>query len=183
MLRTQARRRRPAATRIAALDPGRSFGIGALGFIAVMIAGLSALFVYNDYADSLVAPDELAINQPSYGAKIYDRNGKLLYEYVDDRSGLRRPVKLEDVAPAFLAATISTEDDSFFTNPGVNIKASAAPPGRTSARSSTDDERASKAPAAARSRSSWSRTSTSRRRTARSARPTASSRRSSSRWS
>src|SRR5689334_22200265 len=98
------------------------FGLGAIGFIAVMIAGLSALFVYNDYADSLVAPDELAINQPSYGAKIYDRNMKLLYEYVDDRSGLRRPVKLEDVAPAFLASTISTEDKSFFTNPGINVR-------------------------------------------------------------
>jgi membrane peptidoglycan carboxypeptidase len=98
------------------------FVLGALGFFAVMIAGLSTLFVYNDYADSLVAPDELAINQPSYGAKIYDRNMKLLYEYVDDKSGLRRPVKLEDVSPAFLAATISTEDDSFFTNPGINMK-------------------------------------------------------------
>ena len=69
-----------------------------------------------------MAPDELAINQPSYGAKIYDRNGKLLYEYVDDRSGLRRPVKIGDISPALLAATIATEDDSFFSNPGVNIR-------------------------------------------------------------
>jgi membrane peptidoglycan carboxypeptidase len=98
------------------------FILGGIGFFSVMAVGLAALFVYNDYADSLVAPDELAINQPSYGAKIYDRNMKLLYEYVDDRSGLRRPVKLEDVSPAFLASTIATEDDSFFTNPGINVK-------------------------------------------------------------
>src|SRR5262249_40646497 len=52
---------------------------------------------------------------------ILDRNGKLLYEYVDDQSGLRRPVHLNDISPAFLAATISTEDDTFFTNPGVNL--------------------------------------------------------------
>ena len=96
--------------------------VGAMGFIAVMLAGLSALFVYNDYASSLVAPDELAINQPSYGAKIYDRNMNLLYEYVDDKSGLRRPVSLQEIAPAFLATTIATEDDSFFTNPGINVR-------------------------------------------------------------
>ncbi len=91
----------------------------ALGFVGVAIA---SMVVYNTYADDLVAPDELAINEPSFGAKILDRNGKLLYEYVDDRAGLRRPVPMTEVSPAFLGATIATEDNSFFTNPGINIK-------------------------------------------------------------
>jgi membrane peptidoglycan carboxypeptidase len=93
--------------------------VGVVLAIGVVVAGI---VVYKSYADDLVAPDELAINEASSGAKILDRNGKLLYEYVDDRSGLRRPVKLADVSSAFLAATIATEDNSFFTNPGVNIK-------------------------------------------------------------
>jgi membrane peptidoglycan carboxypeptidase len=97
------------------------FGLGALAVLGGIIAGAASMVVYNSYANELVAPDELAINQPSYGARILDRNGKLLYEYVDDKSGLRRPVKIEEVAPSYLAATIATEDDSFFTNPGVNI--------------------------------------------------------------
>jgi membrane peptidoglycan carboxypeptidase len=102
------------------LKLGLALGLfGVIAFIGVAIAGI---VVYNSYADDLVAPDELAINEASSGAKILDRNGKLLYEYVDDRAGLRRPVALENVAPAFLAATISTEDNSFFTNPGVNLK-------------------------------------------------------------
>ncbi|HEY7465755.1 MAG TPA: transglycosylase domain-containing protein, partial [Dehalococcoidia bacterium] len=88
-------------------------------FVGLVITGI---IVYNSYANDLVPPDELAINEPSFGAKILDRNGKLLYEYVDDRAGLRRPVPLENVAPAFLAATIATEDNSFFTNPGINLK-------------------------------------------------------------
>jgi membrane peptidoglycan carboxypeptidase len=92
---------------------------GAVAFTGFAIAGI---IVYNSYADDLVAPDELAINEASSGATILDRNGQLLYEYVDDRAGLRRPVPIEEVAPAFLAATISTEDSSFFTNPGVNLK-------------------------------------------------------------
>jgi membrane peptidoglycan carboxypeptidase len=92
--------------------------VGIMVFTGVVVAGF---IVYNSYADDLVAPDELAINEASGGAKIFDRNGKLLYEYVDDRAGLRRPVAIENIAPEFLAATIATEDNSFFTNPGVNI--------------------------------------------------------------
>ena len=96
--------------------------VGLVGVSGFLILAIVSIIVYQSYADDLVAPDELAINQPSYGARILDRNGNLLYEYVDDRSGLRRPVKLEDVSEAFLAATNATEDGSFFSNPGINVK-------------------------------------------------------------
>jgi membrane peptidoglycan carboxypeptidase len=96
--------------------------LGAVGAIGLMVLALAAIIIYRSYADDLVAPDEFAINQPSYGARILDRNGQLLYEYVDDKTGLRRPIKLENISEAFLAATIATEDDSFFTNPGINIR-------------------------------------------------------------
>jgi membrane peptidoglycan carboxypeptidase len=95
---------------------------GILAGVAFFIAAAAGIIVYNSYADELVPPDELAINEPSFGAKILDRNGNLLYEYVDDRAGLRRPVPISDISPHFLAATIATEDNNFFTNPGVNIK-------------------------------------------------------------
>ena len=91
LLRWRSRRHR---------DAERGFPVWALAIISLVGvgaaaagAGVDALIIYNSYADELVAPDELAINQPSYGAKILDRNGKLLYEYVDDKSGLRRPAK------------------------------------------------------------------------------------------
>jgi membrane peptidoglycan carboxypeptidase len=96
--------------------------LGTFAMICVVAVVASAMIVYDTYADDLVPPDQLAINQPSYGAKILDRNGNLLYEYVDDKSGLRVPVALGDVSEAFLAATIATEDDSFFSNPGVNFR-------------------------------------------------------------
>jgi membrane peptidoglycan carboxypeptidase len=97
----------------------------AAGFMAVAIVGAIVLLattiaVYRSYANGLVTPQEMAVNHPSAGAKILDRNGKLLYQYIDDKEGLRDPVKLEDVSPAFLAATIATEDWNFFDNPGVN---------------------------------------------------------------
>jgi membrane peptidoglycan carboxypeptidase len=75
---------------------------------------------YGSYVEEIVPPRELAINQPLRGARIYDREGRLLYEYVDDKEGMRYPVALDEVSEVFLAATIATEDASFFTNPGVN---------------------------------------------------------------
>jgi membrane peptidoglycan carboxypeptidase len=93
-----------------------------LGVIAVAVAGGVGYGVYESYASGLQPPDQVISEQPSGGAQIFDRNGKLLYEYVDDRSGLRSPVKLADVSPWMIAATISTEDASFWTNPGVNVK-------------------------------------------------------------
>ncbi len=97
-------------------------GLVGLGVIAVAVAGGVGFGVYKSYANGLESPDELIARQPSGGAQIFDRNGTLLYEYVDDRSGLRSPVKLDEMSPWIIAATISTEDNSFWTNPGVNTK-------------------------------------------------------------
>ena len=56
------------------------------------------------------------------GARIYDRHGTLMYEFVDELSGLRRPVKLDEVSPWVTKATISVEDPDFEENVGVNYR-------------------------------------------------------------
>jgi membrane peptidoglycan carboxypeptidase len=96
--------------------------LGLLTLTAVAIVFGAGLFMYKDYADGFVTPAELGANRPSGGATILDRNGKLLYRYIDDKDGVRKPIFLTDTSPGFLAATIATEDESFFTNPGVNLK-------------------------------------------------------------
>ncbi|MPZ49301.1 MAG: hypothetical protein GEU75_08375 [Dehalococcoidia bacterium] len=114
----RARRHKPWLTSRRAIPP-----VVALSLVAPAIAGVILYLsagVYGGYVNNVVPPEELAINQPLRGARIYDRNGRLLYEYVDDKEGIRLPVPLTDVADVFLAATIATEDSSFFTNPGVN---------------------------------------------------------------
>jgi membrane peptidoglycan carboxypeptidase len=90
--------------------------------VAIAGAGIAGYGVYRSYAADLKSPEEVIAENPSGGAQILDRNGKLLYQYVDDRSGLRSPVKLEDISPWMIAATISTEDNSYWSNPGVNPK-------------------------------------------------------------
>ena len=86
---------------------------------AVAIAGF---VVYRSYANDLVPIEEALARQSEGGAQILDRNGRPLYEFVDDLAGLRQPVPLSEVSPYLIDATISTEDSSFYSNPGVNIK-------------------------------------------------------------
>lgn len=99
-----------------------AIALTGLGIVAVAVAGGTAYGVYRWYARDLVPPDEMIAAQPSGGAQIFDRNGNLLYEYVDDRSGLRSPVALEDISPYLIAATVSTEDYGFWDNAGVNLR-------------------------------------------------------------
>ena len=97
-------------------------GLAGIGVIGLAIAGGTGYGVYRSYADGLRPPGEVIAQEPSGGAQIFDRKGTLLYEYVDDRSGLRSPVKLDEISPWMIAATISTEDASFWTNPGLNTR-------------------------------------------------------------
>lgn len=66
--------------------------------------------------DQLASYQERAFQQ----SRIFDRNGKLLYEFVN--AGRRDPVKLDQVAQALKDATISVEDKTFYENVGVDYQ-------------------------------------------------------------
>jgi membrane peptidoglycan carboxypeptidase len=118
--------------RLRRLNGGRKQGaprwfwlVGALVFLLlaiVAIGGGVSFAVYYHYADDLERPDVALARSGSAGTRIFDRNGNLLYEFVDPLSGLKNTVPLSEISPWLIAATISTEDASFYDNPGVNIK-------------------------------------------------------------
>jgi membrane peptidoglycan carboxypeptidase len=92
---------------------------GVLGIVAV---GITSFLVYRGYANDLKPPQEV-IDQNTIGTSlVYDRNGTKLYEFVPEREGLRDPVPLNEISPYLIAATVATEDSSFYGNPGVNFK-------------------------------------------------------------
>lgn len=101
-----------------------SFLVAGLASLAIiLVIGIGAAFtIYQSYADDLVPPEELLANESSGGAAIYDRNGNLLYQFMDPLGGLRDPVPLDRISPWLVKATVSTEDASFYSNPGINIK-------------------------------------------------------------
>ncbi|MFN8470745.1 MAG: PBP1A family penicillin-binding protein [Anaerolineae bacterium] len=104
-----------------------------LGFLAVVIlvpllvftattlaAAGSAFVVYNRYAaevrDGIEKVSSVRDRDLFQSTRIYDRNGVLLYEIVDQ--GRRTPVSLDDMPKALIDATVATEDDTFWDNPG-----------------------------------------------------------------
>ncbi len=90
---------------------------GAIGF------GVFAVLLYQAYARDLKPPEQ-AIAEASIGTSLaYDRSGGVkLYEYVDPLGGLKDPKPLNEISPYLVAATIATEDASFYGNPGVNFR-------------------------------------------------------------
>jgi len=91
-----------------------------LGVIGVAVF---AILIYQSYARDLKPPEQ-AIAEASIGTSLaFDRSGsQKLYEYVDPLGGLKDPIPLQEMSPYLLAATVATEDASFYSNPGVNFR-------------------------------------------------------------
>ena len=99
--------------------------LGAVMVIAVAILAGVGYGVYRSYASDLMPPDEALAALPG-GARIYDKNGTLLYEYLNDDYGRREEVDLSEISPYLIDATIAVEDASYWDNPGVNFRGLAA---------------------------------------------------------
>lgn len=54
--------------------------------------------------------------------RITDRYGRLLFEVIGENAGRNTVVPLEQIPTACRQATIATEDASFYTNPGVDLR-------------------------------------------------------------
>ncbi len=95
----------------------------ALGATAIiLICGLStgAIGAYAYFSASLPSPDRLAGNIGAQSTKIFDRNGDLLFEVFDPNGGRRTVVPIAKIPLVIKQATIATEDQSFYSNVGVD---------------------------------------------------------------
>ncbi len=68
----------------------------------------------------LPSPDRLYERAATPSTRIYDRNGRLLYEILDPHGGAHTPIPLQEMPSVCTNATIATEDASFYRNPGVD---------------------------------------------------------------
>ena len=90
---------------------------------ALVVVGLLAgsYFVYRYYLIANTLPDVSTLRDRAsqfQTTRILDRNGQLLYEVLDPTAGRRNYIPLANISPNLVAATISTEDKEFYTNPG-----------------------------------------------------------------
>ncbi len=91
------------------------FGSTALLILAAVIL----VFGYYSIASGLPSVDDLRQRSAQFETtRILDRNGNTLYEILDPNAGRRTFVKLDQISPYLVAATIATEDKDFYTHPG-----------------------------------------------------------------
>lgn len=104
-----------------------AWGCFVRGLVATLF-GLTALFIlgsvvlvfaYYSIASGLPPVDDLRQRSAQFETtRILDRNGNTLYEILDPNAGRRTYVKLSQISPYLVAATIATEDKEFYTHPG-----------------------------------------------------------------
>ena len=70
----------------------------------------------------LPSPDGLTTGRVAPSTIIYDRHGRVLYQIMDPQSGRHEPLPLDQIPLRLRQATIATEDASFYSNPGVDLR-------------------------------------------------------------
>lgn len=85
----------------------------------LIVAAIAAVMGYYSIASTLPGVEDLRQRSSQFETtRILDRNGSPLYEILDPNAGRRTYVKLNQISPALIAATIATEDKDFYNHPG-----------------------------------------------------------------
>lgn len=106
---------------------GRTILRALLIFFILTIIGIGLGVVgltvgYIAIARQLPSPNELRDRASTFEtARIFDRDGNLLYSLADPNAGNRTYVTLDQISPDLINATIATEDSRFYTNPGFDL--------------------------------------------------------------
>ncbi len=93
----------------------------ALALIVAVVGVAGALYVGHRLFGGLPSVQGLSVYGLSQDTIIFDRYGKLL-AVVTPSTGSRMVVPLEQISPYLIDATVATEDHTFYTNPGFDIK-------------------------------------------------------------
>ncbi len=90
----------------------------------LIIAAIAAVLMYASIAADLPSVDDLRNRSAQFETtRILDREGHELYQILDPNAGRRTYVKLKDISPYLIAATIATEDKEFYNHPGFDLVA------------------------------------------------------------
>ena len=99
-------RRRRRRTKIALLGLVAIFS-ACVAFYAWVFAGLPDV-------------DEIENRLALPSTRIFDRQGRLLYQIADPQTGLNQQISRTDVPDCLIQATLATEDANFYQHPGVD---------------------------------------------------------------
>lgn len=100
---------------------GMGFVVVGLGMTLCVLLGMVGYYfsVVNEYSDQI---DTLGQQASTFQTtRIYDANGQVIAEYNDPNQGARTEVPLEEISPFLIHATVATEDETYYENPGFNV--------------------------------------------------------------
>ncbi len=96
-------------------------GVGGLFLALLVVLGLLGFYlsIINQYSDEI---DQIGDRAAAFETTIiYDAEGNEIAVYNDPQGGTRVSVPLEEISPFLIHATVSTEDETFYENPGFSI--------------------------------------------------------------
>ncbi len=88
-----------------------------------LLLALVTTSLYQGLIAGLPDPGQLLARASASTTKIYDRQGRLLYEIYDPRAGARTRLPLEEIPLYLRQATVAIEDATFYDNSGIEPKA------------------------------------------------------------
>ena len=89
------------------------------GIILLLVGGAFIVYEYYKIAATLPSVADLQQHASTFETtRIFDRDGDLLYEILDPNAGRRTFTTLDKISPYIVAATIATEDKSYYSHPG-----------------------------------------------------------------
>ena len=92
-----------------------------VGLILTLIFSLLSSALYYWLFWDLPSVQSLESGYALPSTRIYDRNGRLLYEIVDLYGGSHHTIGFDEIASCVPDATIATEDANFYEHPGVDV--------------------------------------------------------------
>jgi membrane peptidoglycan carboxypeptidase len=131
---------RPAASRSLAMriinrrramrDPGKAITrsivtsiISVIGVFVIVSGGIGAGYAYAKTQQYAAVIASLGLSQALQTSRIYDRHGQLLYQTFGQNSSTREYLDYCEIPMLMQQATIDTEDNSYWQNPGINVGA------------------------------------------------------------
>jgi 1A family penicillin-binding protein len=90
--------------------------LALLAFLGTMHLASSAYAAINR---DLPSTNQLASRETFKTAQLYDRKGRLLWEFFDPDAGRRTVVPLTEISQYLIDATLAAEDAHFYSNPGI----------------------------------------------------------------
>ncbi len=92
--------------------------LSGLGTLAVLFGAIAIIVVFTVFSSTLPSPTRLTHRNIAQSTKIYDRNDTLLYSVYDEKN--RTLVKIDEVSPYVLQATLAAEDADFYKHEGID---------------------------------------------------------------